>query len=72
MSHSPPALLVYTQFKKKGAFTLSYSTDASIYWGGLTRLTGVPTPQSERPLLESLAAEHTDAADSDEPFEVGN
>ena len=33
------------QAKKSGAFTLSYSTDPSLYWTGLTALTGPPTSQ---------------------------
>ena len=60
------------QAKKSGAFTLSYSTDASLYWGGLKRLTGPPVDQTRNTLDHAMAAEHTQSADSDEPFETGN
>ena len=51
---------------KKGAFTLSYSTDASLYWKGLTRLTGAPGSAMERPVVAFMCGEHCDAVDSDE------
>jgi len=57
---------------KKGAFTLSYSTDASLYWNGLTRLTGPPGSQLEKPVMAWMDDEHCNSIDSDETFEVGN
>lgn len=57
---------------KKGAFTLSYSTDASLYWSGLTRLTGAPGSQMEKPIMQWMEEEHCTVIDSDDTFEVGN
>ena len=48
----------------------SYTTDASVYWGGLARLTGKPTDQMERSLYSSIEHEHCSAIDSQVPFKV--
>ena len=60
------------EFVKQGAFTLSYSTDASLYWAGLSRITGAPGDQTQRPLIEAMEEEHCAEADSRELFQVGN
>jgi len=60
------------KFKKSGAFTLSYSTDASLYWAGLTKLLGDPPSAIECPVEKGMRAEHCEAIDSNVEFEVGN
>lgn len=57
---------------KKGAFTLSFSTDASLYWNGLSRITGSPGSQMEKPIMTWMEEEHCSSVDSNEVFEVGN
>ena len=52
------------QFKTAGAFTLSYSTNASQFWSGLTALTGEPISQADSSLIESMEYEHCDEEDS--------
>lgn len=58
--------------KKKGAFTLAFSTDASLYWDGLARITGPPVDQMKSSIADAMLHEHTTSVDSDEFFEVGN
>lgn len=58
--------------KKKGAFTLAFSTDASLYWEGLNRVTGPPVDQMKDSIINAMIAEHLNSNDSDEFFEVGN
>ena len=58
------------EFMKKGAFTLSYSTDPALFWSGLSRLTGPPTVQTVQANLLSMKEEHMNGADSHVPFYV--
>ena len=60
------------EMQASGAFTLSYATDAAIYWRGIAALTGKPTPLSELPVMASMTREHRNQPDSEAPFEVGN
>ena len=69
---SASAAKLNEEFVKQGAFTLSYSTDASLYWAGLSRITGAPGDQTQRPLIEAMEEEHCAEADSRELFQVGN
>lgn len=60
------------EMQASGAFTLSYCTDAAVYWKGIAALTGKPTPLLERPIMSTMASEHRDQLDSEASFEVGN
>ena len=55
-----------------GGFTLSYSTDASLYWDGLTRLIGPPRDPMVFPILASMEHDHMHNIDADVSFTVGN
>ena len=57
---------------KAGAFVLTYSTNASLFWSGISRITGPPTSQLEQPILTSIEDEHVNANDSHSWFEAAN
>ena len=60
------------EFIKKGARTLFFSKDTSLYWEGLQRLVGKPAEPKEESLESALRREHCASADSDLPFEAHN
>ena len=58
------------KFVKSGAFTLSFSTDSSVYWGGLQRVIG--PPKGGMPIIDAMEHEHCKEVDSELLFEVSN
>ena len=63
------------QFSTSGAITLFYSNDNELFYQGLERVVGKCGGEAgimERSLMEAMADEHCDAADSDTIFEATN
>ena len=57
--------------QKSGAFTLAYSTDTALYWGGVDSLLG-HHDQTRTSLLDGMTNGHTRSSDSDEYFTPNN